>query len=931
MKKKILLLLIVPFIGILSLMADVSQSFKIDEQTGVFSVRFTVVPSAAALNGAVGLGGNIVSAWGDFNCILRFAENNVIDAYKGIPGGGGAYSADVALPYIPNRRYFVQMDIDVPNSKYSIWVTPPGEAAVAIAKDYTFRSNTLTGAINYFSTRIVNPDVSVGVLDFQVGTQTPEVNHYNFNTQIVPQTGDFAIKLVATPSHDNMDGGFGLSAMKAAAWNQLNAIMQFNMDGTIKAYNSSGYQAITAIPYVAGERYMFLINGSTTTKTYSVKVVSPDGSIATLATDYGFRLNGPAEANGEKIEFIAQRVVQTTKPGSYIAIDGVEVGKLGMDGENPAFFTPIEKQTGVFSKEFVVVPSKDKVDAVIAFNETDAVLWGGMNAMIQFNQAGLIKVRNAGSYTSLVDVPYKALGAYHFKVDFDVATDKYSVSVRTNPQAEAIVIATDYTFRNPASELNFMVNKSTWASVGIPGGYLTLAQAALPVSIKAGNNVPAINPVENISFFLPAGSKTIDLTGISDGDGNTQTVTLDATSSNKTVATVEVLNFTSGASTAQLKINAIAIGKTTITLTVKDDGGTGNNGIDETTLTFDVDILEWSAIRDITIRANEGEWGAVNRVLTGNQSEGTNYEGWMTTNTGEARRANDNLIVNRDDRYQYAMYIRFDLGQLPEKGAATNAKFQVHTNISDIDRDSIVLYVLEDLYFPIRDFQGFDTQELDEFYVEGDNGAWTRVYDGTSGKFLPDNKNWITADNAPGFNEGNLVDLGPGWNIYNEDVLFKVGDKYSIAAGDSVLTIDHDDISKYISEDSNGVIVFVLGKLPQKTWTQRVEIYSNDDLGKEPRINFTWNDNATAVDYQFNHSSAINIYPNPAKNNLHFSNAENFNNVVIYNSLGKKVLNAAVKNESGKIDISKLHTGIYFVEFQNKVSNQIYRSKFIVH
>jgi hypothetical protein len=169
----------------------------------------------------------------------------------------------------------------------------------------------------------------------------------------------------------------------------------------LKPITANGYQALTAIPYVAGERYMFLITGSTVTKTYSVTVVSPDGSIDTLATDYGIRNNGPAEANGEKVEFIAQRVVQTNHPGAYIAIDGVEIGKLAMDAENPVFILPIEKQTGTFSKEFVVIPSLDKVDAVVAFNETDAVLWGGMNAMIQFNNAGLIKVRNDNAYVSL--------------------------------------------------------------------------------------------------------------------------------------------------------------------------------------------------------------------------------------------------------------------------------------------------------------------------------------------------------------------------------------------------------------------------------------------------------------------------------------------------------------------------------------------------
>jgi hypothetical protein len=190
---------------------------------------------------------------------------------------------------------------------------------------------------------------------------------------------------------------------------------------------------------------------------------------------------------------------------------------------------------------------------------------------------------------------------------------------------------------------------------------------------------------------------------------------LTASSSDETVATVELLNFTSGESTAQLKINAIALGTSTITITVKDDGGTENNGIDETTITFDVEILEWSSIRDLTIRANEGEWGAVNRVLTGT-TDAAGYETWMTHNTGGAKRANDNMVINRDDRYQYAMYIRFDLVLFPKVVLLPMLLSRYIPTKWIMTETALYLYVLEDQYFPIRDFQGFDNQELDEFY-----------------------------------------------------------------------------------------------------------------------------------------------------------------------------------------------------------------------
>jgi hypothetical protein len=175
------------------------------------------------------------------------------------------------------------------------------------------------------------------------------------------------------------------------------------------------------------------------------------------------------------------------------------------------------------------------------------------------------------------------------------------------------------------------------------------------------------------------------------------------------------------------------------------------------------------------------------------------------------------------------------------------------------------------------------------FIIEGDAGAWTRVYDGSTGTFMAGKENWITADNAPGFNEGNLIDLGPGWNIYNEDVLIKIGDIHTLSANDSILTIEHEDIAKHITEDSNGVIVFVLGKLPQNKWAQRVEVFSNHDLGKEPRISFTWDDDVLLYGDQIVKTHLMSIFsPTPPMAHSNYSNAETLISCDIWNLQGKR-------------------------------------------
>ena len=60
----------------------------------------------------------------------------------------------------------------------------------------------------------------------------------------------------------------------------------------------------------------------------------------------------------------------------------------------------------------------------------------------------------------------------------------------------------------------------------------------------------------------------------------------------------------------------------------------------------------------------------------------------------------------------------------------------------------------------------------------------------------------------------------------------------------------------------------------------------------------------------------LNVYPNPATNVIHISNASLINQVVIYNILGELVLH---RTESfSAINISKLNSGVYFLKAFNE-------------
>ena len=115
------------------------------------------------------------------------------------------------------------------------------------------------------------------------------------------------------------------------------------------------------------------------------------------------------------------------------------------------------------------------------------------------------------------------------------------------------------------------------------------------------NNAPTINPISNPvtltnNFPVPANSPTVSipLTGITDGDGGVQGLTVTATSSNPSLIPTPAIIYTSPNSTGTLTFapvpNQTSSAPVTITVTVTDNGGTGGGGVDMTSTTFTVTV-----------------------------------------------------------------------------------------------------------------------------------------------------------------------------------------------------------------------------------------------------------------------------------------------------------------------------------------------------
>jgi subtilisin-like proprotein convertase family protein len=132
------------------------------------------------------------------------------------------------------------------------------------------------------------------------------------------------------------------------------------------------------------------------------------------------------------------------------------------------------------------------------------------------------------------------------------------------------------------------------------------------------NDAPTLNAIANPAVINPnVGAQTVNLSGITAG-GESQTLTVTATSNNPGLIPDPTVTYTSPNTTASLSYTPVAnqTGSAVITVTVTDNGGTANGGVDSVSRSFTVvvDVLPVISINDQSIA--EGNSGITTATFT---------------------------------------------------------------------------------------------------------------------------------------------------------------------------------------------------------------------------------------------------------------------------------------------------------------------------
>ena len=143
-------------------------------------------------------------------------------------------------------------------------------------------------------------------------------------------------------------------------------------------------------------------------------------------------------------------------------------------------------------------------------------------------------------------------------------------------------------FRDPSSGA---LSTATNSETNLAGQTASITVSSSPAPHV--NQAPTINSIADPAPIPPnSGQQTVNLTGIGAGAGETQNLFITAVSDNPSLIPTPTVSYTSPNATGSLTYTPApgAQGTATITVTVKDDGGTANGGHDTTTLTFHVAV-----------------------------------------------------------------------------------------------------------------------------------------------------------------------------------------------------------------------------------------------------------------------------------------------------------------------------------------------------
>ena len=343
-----------------------------------------------------------------------------------------------------------------------------------------------------------------------------------------------------------------------------------------------------------------------------------------------------------------------TAPGVPFVYYGDEVGGGGNNNyaRDPMRWT--SGPTGGFTTGSPWEPAGDYANYNVQSEQ-------GVNGSFLSLYKQLIAVRKAekslrrGGYQT---VGTSSTGVYAFMRTYGSEVTFVVLNLAASAQTNVALSVSGTAIPGGSYALNNLLNGSQTAnSLTVAGGNISnwVPFASIPANgfyvLKLNNGpagpnaAPTLDAVANQTINLEDGPKAVALTGISDGNFCSQTVSVAATRANATVLGTPTVAYTSCNATGTLTLAPLAAGTSAVTLTVTDNGGTANGGVNTKTVSFTTTVTDVpKAPTGLTLAQVSPT--SVRLSWTDNSTRETGYKVYWSTSATKPATANATLGAN---------------------------------------------------------------------------------------------------------------------------------------------------------------------------------------------------------------------------------------------------------------------------------------------
>ncbi|MEP4532130.1 MAG: Ig-like domain-containing protein [Cyclobacteriaceae bacterium] len=477
---------------------------SIASQSSNFTISFNVTPSHAGVNTEFGVSDGDASSINDLAAVVRFKTNNI-----NARDGNASYPAS-GLNYVAGVSYFIEMEIDLTNHTYDVYVTPEDESRIHLADDYDFHSNSSSiTSIDRLPGKLLTTSSGrqIDICYIQVdGTGTPSSSPPTVSIS-APADGatvsgtSQTITAIANDVDDDLTGvqfklnGTNLGSQDTSSpftysWNTTNHTNgQYALEAV--ATDDEGQSVSTSIlvtisnntggssPTISFDSPSNSATVSGTNELIQVSTSDADGDIVSVqykldgtnigsaVTQAPYSLSWNTVNHSDGAHTLSAEITDAADNSSTasisVTISNSSSSCVTLPNNNTWVNTTLSTQSSDFTVEFDVTPSHSGVNSEFGVSDGNVSSLNDVAALIRFKTNNINARDGNGSYP-VSGIKYIAGVTYHIEMEIDL----------TNHTFDAYVTPDGSTRQQLADDFDFHSNSSSITSINrLPGKLLT--------------------------------------------------------------------------------------------------------------------------------------------------------------------------------------------------------------------------------------------------------------------------------------------------------------------------------------------------------------------------------------------------------------------------------------------------------------------------